>query len=103
MGSSAPLTGISVLDFSTVGPAARCSRILADYGATVVKVGAPPRAGAVQIRPPWFSYGAHRGMKRVQVDLRAPEGRDVLLRLAAGADVVIESFRPGVVDRLGIG
>lgn len=103
MGSTAALAGVTVLDFATVGPAARCSRILADYGADVVKIGAPPKAGAVQIRPAFFAYGAHRGMKRIELDLRSPEGCETFLRLAATADVVIESFRPGVVARLGIG
>jgi alpha-methylacyl-CoA racemase len=101
---SAPaLEGVRVLDFSTVGPAARCSRILADYGASVVKVGAPPRQSGVQIEPPFYAYSAQRGMRRARIDLKAPEGRSVFLRLAAGADVVIESFRPGVAARLGIG
>ena len=94
------LAGTTVLDFSTVGPAARCTRILADYGATVVKIGAP---AAKQIEPPFYAYGGHRGMKRVRVDLKADEGRSAFLKLAERADVVIESFRPGVVDRLGIG
>jgi alpha-methylacyl-CoA racemase len=94
------LDGVTVLDFSTVGPAARCTRILADYGATVVKIGAP---GAKQIEPPFYAYGGHRGMKRMRVDLKASEGRSAFLKLAERADVVIESFRPGVVDRLGIG
>jgi alpha-methylacyl-CoA racemase len=97
------LEDIRVLDFSTVGPAARCSRILADYGAEVVKIGAPPRQAGVQIEPPFHAYSAHRGMKRLRIDLKADSGRDAFLRLAAGADVVIESFRPGVVGRLGIG
>jgi alpha-methylacyl-CoA racemase len=97
------LDGITVLDFASVGPAARCSRILADYGATVVKVAPTPRKGAVQIEPPFYSYGAGRGMKRVRIDLKAPEGKSAFMRMAATADVVIESFRPGVVDRLGIG
>jgi alpha-methylacyl-CoA racemase len=100
---SPALEGVRVLDFSTVGPAARCSRILADYGADVVKIGAPPRAGGVQIEPPFYAYSAHRGLRRARIDLKAPEGRDAFLRLAAGADVVIESFRPGVAARLGIG
>jgi alpha-methylacyl-CoA racemase len=98
-----PLDGITVLDLATVGPAARCSRILADYGATVVKVGAPPRQGGVQIQPPFFSYSAGRGMKRTQIDLKAPDGKAVFLRLVGTADVLIESFRPGVAARLGIG
>jgi alpha-methylacyl-CoA racemase len=97
------LDGITVLDLSTVGPAARAGRWLADYGASVVKVGAPARAGAVQIEPVFYAYSAHRGMRRIRLDLKADAGREAFLRLAATADVVIESFRPGVVDRLGIG
>lgn len=97
------LDGITVLDLASVGPAARCSRTLSDYGATVIKVSPTPRKGSVQIQPPYFAYSANRGMKRVQIDLKAPEGKDAFLRLAASADVVIESFRPGVVARLGIG
>jgi alpha-methylacyl-CoA racemase len=94
------LDGITVLDLSTVGPAARASRWLADYGARVVKVGAP---AGLQIEPPFYAYSAHRNMERVSVDLKSDDGKDEFLRLADGADVVIESFRPGVVDRLGIG
>ncbi|WP_436774119.1 CaiB/BaiF CoA transferase family protein [Yinghuangia sp. YIM S09857] len=97
------LQGVTVLDLASVGPAARASRWLADYGADVVKVGPVPAKSGVQIAPPFFSYSAHRRMKRVLLDIKAPEGRDAFLALAAKADVVIESFRPGVVDRLGIG
>jgi alpha-methylacyl-CoA racemase len=98
-----PLQGTTVLDFSTDGPASRCSRILADYGADVVKVGAPPRRSGVQIEPAFYAYSGNRGMKRARIDLKAPEGREAFLRLAARADVVIESYRPGVADRLGVG
>ncbi len=98
-----PLAGITVLDFSTVGPAARCTRLLADYGARVVKVGPVPSADASPIEPPFFAYSGHRGMRRVQLDLKDDDGREAFLSLAAAADVVVESFRPGVVDRLGIG
>src|SRR4029077_4137640 len=97
------LDGVTVLDLSSVGPAARTSRWLADYGARVVKVGPPPKQSGVQIVPPFYAYSGHRGMERVLLDLKAPSGRDAFLRLAAHADVVIESFRPGVMDRLGIG
>lgn len=97
------LEGVTVLDLASVGPAARASRWLADYGADVVKVGPVPAKSGVQIAPPFFSYSAHRRMRRVLLDIKAPEGRDAFLALAAKADVVIESFRPGVVDRLGIG
>jgi alpha-methylacyl-CoA racemase len=92
-----------VLDLSSVGPAARCTRLLADYGATVVKVGPVPGQGPAQVTPPFYAYSAHRGMRRVLLDVRDPDGRDAFLALAAGADVIVESFRPGVVDRLGIG
>lgn len=97
------LAGVTVLDLSSVGPASRCSRILADYGATVVKVGPPPRKSGVQIQPPYWSYSAGRGMRRLQIDLKAPDGRAAFLSLAAKAQVVIESFRPGVAARMGIG
>jgi len=88
---------------ASVGPAARAARWLADWGATVVEVGPIPRDRDLQITPPAHAYAAHRGMRRIMVDLQAENGRDAFLRLAAKADVVIESFRPGVVDRLGVG
>ena len=97
------LAGITVLDLSTVGPGTRCTRILADYGARVVKVGAPPRKAGVQVEPLFYAYSARRGWQQVRIDLKAPEGRDAFLKLAAGADVIVESYRPGVVRRLGIG
>jgi crotonobetainyl-CoA:carnitine CoA-transferase CaiB-like acyl-CoA transferase len=97
------LDGITVLDLASVGPAARASRWLADYGADVVKVGPVPSREGVQIVPPFYSYSAHRGMRRARFDLKLDAGRDAFLRLADTADVVIESFRPGVVDRLGVG
>lgn len=102
MGKGAPLDGITVLDLASVGPAVRASRALADYGARVVKVAPMPRSG-VQITPPAYAYSGGRGLERIHVDVKADAGREAFLRLAAAADVVIESFRPGVVDRLGIG
>ncbi len=104
MSSQNPLLeGVTVLDLASVGPAARASRILADYGARVVKIAPTSRKGALQIRPPFHSYGAGRGMQRIRVDLKAADGREAFLRLAERADVVLESYRPGVADRLGIG
>jgi alpha-methylacyl-CoA racemase len=97
------LEGVTVLDLASVGPAARASRWLADYGATVVKVGPVPAREGVHLTPPFFAYSAHRGMKRLLVDLKSGEGREAFLRLAEGVDVIIESFRPGVTARLGIG
>jgi len=95
------LSGITVLDLSTVGPAARCTSLLRDLGAEVVKV-LPPR-DRDRVEPGFFAYGAGRGMRRIRIDLRTEPGPGVFLRLARGADVVVESYRPGVADRLGIG
>jgi alpha-methylacyl-CoA racemase len=98
----AALDGIQVLDLSTVGPAARCTRILADYGAELVKIGAPAK-GKAPIEPPFYAYSAGRGTRRIQLDLKQPDGVEAFHRLAERADVIVESFRPGVVKRLGIG
>ena len=97
------LDGVSVLDLSSVGPASRATRLLADYGADVVKVGPVPRRASVATVPPAYAYSGHRGMKRALLDLKSDGGRGAFLDLARRAEVVVESFRPGVVDRLGIG
>lgn len=96
--------GVRVLDLSQVGPATRCARMLADYGAEVLKVAPPPRPD----RPAghelaFHAYSAHRDMAKICIDLRSPAGHAAFLRIARDADVVLESFRPGVVDRLGVG
>ena len=98
-----PLAGVTVLDLSTVGPGTRCTRLLADFGARVVKVGAPPQKAGVQVEPAFWAYSARRGWQQARIDLKNPAGRDAFLALAAKADVVLESYRPGVVARLGIG
>jgi alpha-methylacyl-CoA racemase len=97
------LDGITVLNLGSVGPAARAARSLADYGARVVQIAPVAKKGALQTKPVYHTYGAGRGFERMRLDLKADAGRETLFRLAEGADVVIESFRPGVVDRLGIG
>ena len=100
---SGPLAGVTVLDLASVGPAARCTRILADYGATVVKVGTVPGRGAAPLRPPFYAYSGARHLRHVAFDLKDADGREAFFQLVRGADVVVESFRPGVVDRLGVG
>jgi alpha-methylacyl-CoA racemase len=97
------LDGVTVLDLASVGPAVRASGWLADYGATVIKVAPPPDQARAQLTPKPHYYSGGRGTRRVQIDLKSDTGRGAFLRLAATADVVIESFRPGVADRLGIG
>jgi alpha-methylacyl-CoA racemase len=97
------LDGFTVIDLATVGPAARASGWLADYGAAVIKVGPVPGDAGTQITPKPHFYSGGRGTRAIQLDLKAPAGRDAFLRITEAADVVIESFRPGVVARLGIG
>ena len=97
------LAGVRVVDFSRHGPAARASRVLADYGAEVVKIARPSHRMVGEIDTPASAYGGGRGLHRVPIDLQHPDGRALALRVASTADVVIEAFRPGVADRLGVG
>ncbi len=97
------LDGVTVLDLASVGPAARASRMLADFGARVVKIAPTSRKGAKQIQPVYHTYGAGRGWARMRIDLKSEAGVEVLLRLVEQADVLIESYRPGVAARLGVG
>src|SRR5574340_608719 len=106
-----PMDGFRVLDFTqnVAGPLA--GQVLADLGAEVIKVEAPAGDASRHItsvlpgRPPLAVYFLpnNRGKKSVQVDLSTPEARQQILRLADTADVVLEGFRPGVMERLGLG
>ncbi len=96
------LEGVMVLNLGPVGPAARAARALADYGAKVVQITPVSKKGALQTKPVYHTYAAGRDFERMRIDLKAEEGRETLLRLSEKADVLIESFRPGVVRRLGI-
>ena len=106
-----PLDGYRVLDFTQniAGPLA--GQVLADLGAEVIKVEAPGGEAARQItavlpgRPPLATLFLphNRGKKSVAVDLRTDEGKEQILRLADTADVVLEGFRPGVMERMGLG
>jgi formyl-CoA transferase len=104
-----PLDGVRVLDLTTVwsGPLASC--VLADLGADVVRV-EMPRNRAGQVPPPipgtglsWFHQTVNRNKRSVGLDLRVPAAREVFLRMAAGADVVVENYLPGTLDGWGIG
>ncbi|TAK53226.1 MAG: CoA transferase [Gammaproteobacteria bacterium] len=97
------LQGFTALDFAAVGPAARATRILADWGMRVIKVAPVVAAGVDPGEPAFHTYGAGRGLEKIRVDLKAAAGRGVIHRLAREADVLIESYRPGVAARLGIG
>lgn len=95
------LEGINVVDLSEYGPAARASRVLADYGASVLKLRRP--RGASPLAPPKSAYGAGAGVHELHVDLGRSEGVELVRRVAARADVLVESYRPGAATRMGIG
>jgi alpha-methylacyl-CoA racemase len=97
-----PLTGLKVVEIAGIGPGPFCGMVLADLGADVVRV---DRAGNVQGGDPGLPPGdlLNRGRRSIGVDLKSPEGVEVVLDLVEKADALIEGFRPGVADRLGIG
>src|SRR5258708_27201 len=97
-----PLDGVRVLDLSLQFPGPYATMVLADLGADVLKV-EPPGSDPVRAFMP-ATYDALAWNKRtINVDLKSPEGLDCVLGLADDADVVVEGFRPGVAERLGVG
>ena len=96
------LDGVRVIELAGIGPGPFCGMMLADMGADVVRIDrtASVRGGDPD-RPPAFVNG--RGRRSIGVDLKSDAGRELVLRLVEGADVVFEGFRPGVAERLGIG
>jgi crotonobetainyl-CoA:carnitine CoA-transferase CaiB-like acyl-CoA transferase len=104
--SSMPLAGLRVLEFThtIMGPSA--GLVVADLGAAVIKI-EPAPAGDHTRRLPGFASGFfgyfNRNKRSLAVDLKSPEGRQIVLRLARDADIVIENFGPGTMDRLGCG
>jgi alpha-methylacyl-CoA racemase len=97
-----PLAGITVIEIAGIGPGPYCGMMLADMGADVIRI---DRAGSVQggdpERPPADFLA--RGRRSVGVDLKSPDGVEVVLSLVETADALFEGFRPGVTERLGIG
>jgi alpha-methylacyl-CoA racemase len=111
---SGPLAGLRVLDLSRLLPGGFCSLMLADFGADVVKVedtgmgdyvrwATPHYEGADPTARSALFLALNRGKRSVRLNLKDDGGRDAFLRLVRDADVVLESFRPGVLDRLGVG
>jgi alpha-methylacyl-CoA racemase len=98
-----PLKGVKIIEMAGIGPAPFCAMLLADMGAEVIRIERQEKADlGIPGRAPKFEV-LHRGRKSVAVDVKSPEGRDVVLRLARSADALIEGFRPGVMERLGLG
>jgi alpha-methylacyl-CoA racemase len=104
-----PLAGLRVLELAGLGPGPHAAMILADLGADVVRVDRPGSSGGQRAgqragqREGLRRDALLRGRRRVLADLKTPDGRDLVLRLAARTDVLIEGLRPGVAERLGIG
>ncbi len=111
---SLPLDGLRVLDLTRLLPGGYCSLLLADFGAEVIKVEDTGMGDYIRWSPPVYEgadetarsalfLALNRGKRSIRVDLKNDRGKEVLLRLAREADVLLESFRPGVLDRLGVG
>lgn len=107
-----PLAGVRVLDLSRALAGPYCTMMLADAGADVVKVEPPtgddsrgwlPMAGTEGATESAYFMSANRGKKSIRLDLKTPEGAERLRALAAEADVLVENYRPGLLDRLGLG
>jgi alpha-methylacyl-CoA racemase len=95
--SKGPLDGVKVVEFAGIGPGPFCGMLLSDLGADVVRI---DRKGGG--RGSKFDLGG-RGRRSVALDLKSPDAVEACLKLMAGADALIEGFRPGVMERLGLG
>jgi alpha-methylacyl-CoA racemase len=107
--ASLPLAGVRVLDFSSLLPGPMATLLLAEAGAEILQVERPPRGDEMRSYSPRVGESSanyallNRGKRAVAVDLKDPRVHGRLLALAADVDVVVEQFRPGVMDRLGLG
>jgi alpha-methylacyl-CoA racemase len=100
-----PLNGVKIVEIASIGPGPYCAMMLADMGADVIRVDRKNQAGR-----PGTTVGANprhetlnRGRRSVAVDLKNPEAVEAVLKMCEGADVILEGFRPGVMERLGLG
>lgn len=103
------LDGLTVIDFTQIGAGPTCTMLLADMGARVIKVEPPGGELGRGLGPGWLGddsalfHGFNRNKLGVALDLKSADGVAVARRLIAGADIVVESMRPGVMERLGLG
>lgn len=106
---SLPLEGIRVLDLSRYLPGPFATQMLADFGAEVIKVEDPRGGDLGRKLPPLIGeesarfYTVNRNKKSITLDLKKPKGQEIFKRLAANSDVVVDQFRPGVMDKMGLG
>ncbi|OUS17174.1 carnitine dehydratase [Gammaproteobacteria bacterium 50_400_T64] len=99
---SGPLTGLKVIELAGIGPAPMAAMMLSDMGAEVIRVDRLTASGLGIPMPKKFNF-LGRGRKSIAVDLKNPDGIETLLDLIDKADIVLEGFRPGVMERLGMG
>jgi crotonobetainyl-CoA:carnitine CoA-transferase CaiB-like acyl-CoA transferase len=106
-----PLSGLKILDFTTLLPGPYATQILADMGADVLRIEAPKRIDLTRFMPPMLEdapdrSAAHASINRnkraIAIDLKQPQAKEIIARLLADYDIVIEQFRPGVMARLGL-
>lgn len=100
--SKGPLAGMKVVEFAGIGPGPMCGMLLADLGAEVLRVDRLVASGLGVERAPQFDL-LNRGKRTVSVDLKSPEGIALARRMVAASDALIEGFRPGTMERLGLG
>ncbi|MEP6871413.1 MAG: CaiB/BaiF CoA-transferase family protein, partial [Anaerolineaceae bacterium] len=106
---SRPLEGITILDLTWVLAGPYASMVLCDLGADVIKIERPPWGDVARTTGPYqngwsgYFFSINRGKRSVSIDLRKDEGRELFLRLVEKADVVMENFTPGTMERLGVG
>src|SRR6187399_3107857 len=106
MSGELPLSDVRVLDLSRLLPGGFCSLLLADLGAEVLKVEDTGMGDYIRWAPPYYGEDADQDTgtrSSLRLDLKAERGREALLRLVERYDVVLDGFRPGVLDRLGVG
>src|SRR2546423_7908610 len=104
-----PLDGIRVIDRPRVLAGPFCTQSLGDLGAEILKIEPPGLGDETRHFPPFvageshYFLGINRNKKSLVIDLQQPAGADILRRLVEGADILVENYRPGVMDRLGLG
>jgi crotonobetainyl-CoA:carnitine CoA-transferase CaiB-like acyl-CoA transferase len=108
-GWAGPLAGLRVIDLTRVLAGPFCTQSLGDLGAEILKIEPPERGDDTRHFPPFiggeshYFLGINRNKKSLVIDLQQAAGADILRRLAASADILVENYRPGVMDRLGLG
>src|SRR5215472_7427994 len=102
-----PLAGIKVVDLTRYLGGPFCTQILGDYGAEILKIepikGARAELGGYSGKDSYFFMSTNRSKKSIQIDVKQSAGRDALLRLIDQADVIVDNFRPGVMEAMGLG